>query len=773
VNSYLACSEDVRAFHGPRQAAPPVAHTVAQRGLTVAGLAPSRAPSNTSGTGAVKTAPPGARVRPSQAPVNPVPQDGVDGRRKTSPVLDVVGKGGGQSLAPDVRAGLEGLLGANFSAVRIHTNANAAESAAALGARAYTVGNEVVFGRGSFAPGSLEGQRTLAHELMHVLQQRKGTVPGIASGGGVAVSDPADSFEREAEATASRVTRLPPVLNVQRGGGAAGDRGHRQHRGEEAAQRQTTAPVIQRQPSSGVDFWDVVGVVSPAGAAVGRAAGVDATDVLEGTARAVLGDTLWDALHAFARGFMEGLRNAPKDQLKRISDKFDDFGLLDAYGFAEGYSVGVLKGLWHELTDLFEAIKTLLGLPAAISHFLTQTLPRLAVRLGQLIEQPGGLADQLKRVREAFAKDPAAFMAQVDRLLDTARTAILAEIEKRGQGAASRALSFLDEPWDDIGKDVGELTGRVLFEVLLAVGTDAIGNLIKEALTIAGRAAAALAEGALDVVRGLGKLFGTVLEWLEGLVARAAGQAGELFEALRDLVAGLRRVAGELGAAEVEAAGAGGAGVRMPAAEVGHGGAMEARALERPPGSPTVDDLYGRTPKTTEPKPGAPEPPKTLSQPKPAPAPRVKLLSMGERRTSGAQWFLRDADRAEVAASQRGYQVYEYYDREGRCLYAGKSGGRDGKDPISWVERGWQHIQKERREIAEADRIVVHAELTEQEAFALEQDRISELKPPLNIKEGEFIDHSKQGAADYAANVESASRRPTYTFHTDIVPPLR
>ena len=87
--------------------------------------------------------------------------------------------------------------------------------------------------------------------------------------------------------------------------------------------------------------------------------------------------------------------------------------------------------------------------------------------------------------------------------------------------------------------------------------------------------------------------------------------------------------------------------------------------------------------------------------------------------------------------------------------------------------RGWEDIAEERQEIAEADRIVVHAELTEQEAFALEEVRIAELKPRLNIKEGEFTARSKQGAANYAANVQSASRHPTYTFHTDIVPPLR
>ncbi len=142
-----------------------------------------------------------------------------DSEGETSPVLDVVGKGGGQPLAPKVRAKMEAGLGADFSDVRIHTGAKAAQSAAAVSAEAYTVGNDVVFGHGSFAPGSLEGRHTLAHELAHVQQQRRGPVPGTDTGGGVAVSDPSDSFEREADATASRVVPGPqPVAGVPRGG---------------------------------------------------------------------------------------------------------------------------------------------------------------------------------------------------------------------------------------------------------------------------------------------------------------------------------------------------------------------------------------------------------------------------------------------------------------------------------------------------------------------------------------------------------------------------
>ncbi len=154
------------------------------------------------------------------------------------------------------------------------------------------------------------------------------------------------------------------------------------------------------------------------------------------------------------------------------------------------------------------------------------------------------------------------------------------------------------------------------------------------------------------------------------------------------------------------------------------------------------------------------------------PPPRTKLLSLGNPRKSGAQWMLRNVDAGEVAASQSGHQVYEYYTREGECLYVGKGGGAAGQKPTTWVDRGWDHIHNNPA-IAEADRIVVRANLTEQEAFALEQDRIGQLDPRLNRSPGEFDPRSQQGAVNYAANVQSASTKPTYTFFTDIIPPIK
>lgn len=77
----------------------------------------------------------------------------------------------GTPLPQGVRAFMEPRFGADFSRVRIHTDRAAARSAAAVNARAYTVGEDVVFAQGAYVPESVSGRRLIAHELAHVVQQ--------------------------------------------------------------------------------------------------------------------------------------------------------------------------------------------------------------------------------------------------------------------------------------------------------------------------------------------------------------------------------------------------------------------------------------------------------------------------------------------------------------------------------------------------------------------------------------------------------------------------
>ncbi|HYQ68038.1 DUF4157 domain-containing protein [Actinophytocola sp.] len=109
----------------------------------------------------------------------------------------------GKPLDETTRTEMEARLGADFSDVRLHSDGTARDSAAGIGARAYTSGNHVVLGAGG------DDRHTLAHELAHVVQQRSGPVAGTDNGAGLSVSDPADRFEREAEQTANRVMARP------------------------------------------------------------------------------------------------------------------------------------------------------------------------------------------------------------------------------------------------------------------------------------------------------------------------------------------------------------------------------------------------------------------------------------------------------------------------------------------------------------------------------------------------------------------------------------
>ncbi len=120
---------------------------------------------------------------------------------QTSPVHETI-SGGGSPLDSQTRSSMEQSLGADFSSVRLHKDAKSAES---VQAAAYTVGENIVVHPNHFAEGTPQAQRTLAHELTHVKQQRSGPVAGTERPGGIQVSDPSDRFEQEAETTAASV----------------------------------------------------------------------------------------------------------------------------------------------------------------------------------------------------------------------------------------------------------------------------------------------------------------------------------------------------------------------------------------------------------------------------------------------------------------------------------------------------------------------------------------------------------------------------------------
>ncbi|EJN07233.1 hypothetical protein PMI42_07945 [Bradyrhizobium sp. YR681] len=102
-----------------------------------------------------------------------------EGRAAPAEVSEVVGSPG-LPLGGATRRAMERQFRSDFSHVRIHADAQAAASARAIQATAYTTGSHIVFGHGAHTPETPRGRHILAHELAHVVQQRGATTPPAA-----------------------------------------------------------------------------------------------------------------------------------------------------------------------------------------------------------------------------------------------------------------------------------------------------------------------------------------------------------------------------------------------------------------------------------------------------------------------------------------------------------------------------------------------------------------------------------------------------------------
>ncbi len=120
------------------------------------------------------------------------------------PIVHDVLRSSGQPLEKDAQSYFASKFEHDFSHVRVHTDEQAAESALAVRALAYTVGNHVVFGAGRYSPANSGGRRLLAHELTHVVQQRHNSVPSPQYS--LEIGPSHDRYEREAEQLSERMT---------------------------------------------------------------------------------------------------------------------------------------------------------------------------------------------------------------------------------------------------------------------------------------------------------------------------------------------------------------------------------------------------------------------------------------------------------------------------------------------------------------------------------------------------------------------------------------
>jgi len=123
-------------------------------------------------------------------------------------------RGPSEPLPAGVRATMEAGFGADLGGVRVHADERAARAADAVDARAFSLGQHVVFGRGEYAPSAAGGRELLAHELAHTRQQRAAGGAAAAAGGALRVgrADAADEAHAHAAAHAVQAGRRAPAL---------------------------------------------------------------------------------------------------------------------------------------------------------------------------------------------------------------------------------------------------------------------------------------------------------------------------------------------------------------------------------------------------------------------------------------------------------------------------------------------------------------------------------------------------------------------------------
>jgi hypothetical protein len=119
----------------------------------------------------------------------------------------------GTKLDPGVQREMEGVFGADFSGVRIHSGQGASRVARRLNAKAATIGTHVIFGEAAYSPNTKEGRRLLRHEHSHVVQQRDAAaIPA----GLIRIAQPNEMSEREASTVADGASRAATSQSLSR-----------------------------------------------------------------------------------------------------------------------------------------------------------------------------------------------------------------------------------------------------------------------------------------------------------------------------------------------------------------------------------------------------------------------------------------------------------------------------------------------------------------------------------------------------------------------------
>jgi hypothetical protein len=304
----------------------------------------------------------------------------------------------GGALDSSIKQRLSEALGADPGEIRIHADSEADELSQALGAKAFTSGQDIFFRSGTFDPSTPEGFGLLVHESTHVLQQAAGPVAGSATAdGALAISDPGDAFEQAASSTAAGTTPAGPSADSRS-----------VQRESEAAASMLAARPVQRD--FGLD--DLVGAaeqsqqpVGPLGGMINSFSGAISDDAASGN----LGmGTLTKAAKA------EEARESAQGAGIRSSEKEFDSDVDAATSYLGGgagvrFAGGAAKELWGMGAGLDSIVQNPLGFQKAQAAKAEKEAVPMATNqyfdsLGKVSRGEEGLGDAASDIFGAFSK---------------------------------------------------------------------------------------------------------------------------------------------------------------------------------------------------------------------------------------------------------------------------------------------------------------------------------------------------------------------------------
>jgi hypothetical protein len=233
---------------------------------------------------------------------------------------------------------------------------------------------------------------------------------------------------------------------------------------------------------------------------------------------------LWPLIRAAMLGFFERVRSFATERKVAVSNKIARIVSGMSPGFAFGYLKGLALGVWDGITAPFQAIAAIFELPGQIQNFLAS----LGVRLCELIEQircfAANLAGRVFGTLDDILGALGELLADPGRILELIRCAIegaLAAAQGLGATIADQMMAVFESAEEEIGEQLGRITGSVLVQAVITYFTAGAGAAVGVIAQIS-RVLSTVGRAVGQVLRVLGQLLGRLVSFLRGLASRFA-----------------------------------------------------------------------------------------------------------------------------------------------------------------------------------------------------------------------------------------------------------